>query len=163
MSTAVPPAPSPPAVSRIPGASETNAEVVGDLYAAFGRGDLPAVLDVLAEDVSWDADWADNYAQRGDGLDHFRPRRGHAGATEFLALLATYTVHDLQVQSITAGERRVIAQVLIDVSTPAGGRVRDEELHLWTFDAAGKIVALRHYIDTAKHLAAARVEDTTLR
>jgi hypothetical protein len=57
----------------------------------------------------------------------------------------------------------VVARVAIDVSLPSGGRVRDEELHLWTFDAAGKIVALRHYIDTAKHLSAARGEDTTLR
>jgi hypothetical protein len=36
-----------------------------------------------------------------------------------------------------------------------GNRLRDEELHLWTFDDAGRVTALRHYVDTAKHIAAA--------
>jgi hypothetical protein len=31
----------------------------------------------------------------------------------------------------------------------------DEELHLWTFDEDGRVVRLRHYRDTAKHIAAA--------
>lgn len=143
--------------------AQTHAAVIGELYAAFGRGDLPAVLDTLAEEVSWDADWADNYAQRGGGLDHFRPRHGPAGAADFFATLADYTFHDLQVQAIIASDQYVVAQVDIDVSTPAGGRLRDEELHLWTFDPTGKIVALRHYLDTAKHLAAACGQDTTAR
>jgi ketosteroid isomerase-like protein len=32
----------------------------------------------------------------------------------------------------------------------------DEELHLWTFNDNGKVVRLRHYVDTAKHLDARR-------
>lgn len=143
--------------------TRSNALAVGELYEAFGRGDLPAVVDMLADDVSWDADWADNYAQRDGGLEHFRPRRGRAGAVEFFAVLARYTFDDFRVLAVIADGEYVVARVAIDVSLPGGGRVRDEELHLWTFDAAGKIVALRHYIDTAKHMAAARGEDTTLR
>jgi hypothetical protein len=34
---------------------------------------------------------------------------------------------------------------------------------VWTFDGDGRVVALRHYIDTAKHLTAARGADTTVR
>jgi uncharacterized protein len=143
--------------------TRSNGLTIAQLYGAFGRGDLPAVLDMLADDVSWDADWADNYAQRNGGLDHFRPRRGPAGAAEFFAVLAGYTFNDFHVQAIISDDQYVVARVAIDVSLPGGGRIRDEELHLWTFDAAGKIVALRHYIDTAKHLAAVRGEDTTLR
>ena len=41
-----------------------------------------------------------------------------------------------------------------DVPAWGGGRYRDEEIHLWTFDNAGKVVRLRHYTDTAKHIAA---------
>jgi hypothetical protein len=37
---------------------------------------------------------------------------------------------------------------------PAGGRSRDEELHLWTFDEHQQVVRMRHYVDTAKHIAA---------
>ena len=31
---------------------------------------------------------------------------------------------------------------------------RDEEVHLWTFNDAGKVTRLRHYTDTAKQIAA---------
>lgn len=31
----------------------TNTEVVEQAYAAFGRGDIPAVMNLLADDVQW--------------------------------------------------------------------------------------------------------------
>jgi len=37
-----------------------------------------------------------------------------------------------------------------------GRRYRDEELHLWTLNDDGKVTRLRHYTDTAKHIAAAQ-------
>jgi ketosteroid isomerase-like protein len=33
-----------------------NLEVVQEIYEAFGRGDVPAILDHLADDVGWDLD-----------------------------------------------------------------------------------------------------------
>jgi hypothetical protein len=39
------------------------------LCEAFGRGDLPAILGMLADDVQLDADWSDNQAQRA-GVEH---------------------------------------------------------------------------------------------
>jgi ketosteroid isomerase-like protein len=65
--------------------------IVSDLYAAFGRGDLAAMLAPLAEDVSWDADWADLFSQRA-GLGVVAPRHGIDGAREFFALLDTFQV-----------------------------------------------------------------------
>jgi hypothetical protein len=38
---------------------------------------------------------------------------------------------------------------------------RELGLHLWRFDDDHKIAALRHYVDTAKHIAAWNGEDTT--
>ena len=32
---------------------QTNVEVVHQAYAAFGRGDIPAVLSALTDDVEW--------------------------------------------------------------------------------------------------------------
>jgi hypothetical protein len=69
-------------------------------------------------------------------------------------------VHEFAVLDLLAGTGRVAAVVVIDAELPGGGRYRDEEMHLWTFRPDGSIGALRHYIDTAKHLAAARGEDT---
>lgn len=42
----------------------------------------------------------------------------------------------------------------LEYTLPSGGRYRDEQLHLWTFGGDGKIVAIRHFLDTAKLLGA---------
>ena len=141
-------------------AAAGHVAVIVGIYAAFGAGDLPALLAPLADDISWDGDWADHFAQRA-GLEMFVPRHGRAGAAAFFGYLAGCTVHDFQTLDVLASERQVVVQVLIELSYPHGGRYRDEELHLWTFGADGKIVALRHYVDTAKHIAAAGGQDTT--
>jgi hypothetical protein len=145
-----------------PSPEQQHLATIGALYQAFGRGDVPAVLDLLADDVSWDADWPDNFGQRTP-LDLFLPRRGTAQVAEFFAVLAGYQLHDFQLQGLLAGGDHVVAKIAIELGHPSGGRFRDEELHLWTFGPDGRITALRHYIDTAKHLAAARGEDTTRR
>ena len=54
-----------------------------------------------------------------------------------------------------SSDRQVVAQITIDWTLPGGGRLRDEELHLWTFGPDGRVVAFRHYVDTAKHIRAA--------
>lgn len=53
-----------------------------------------------------------------------------------------------------AGRNQIATEILIDATTPAGRRFRDEELHLWTLGADGRIIRMRHYLDTAKHIAA---------
>lgn len=35
-------------------AAAPNAAAVAEVYAAFGRGDVAAILDQLTEDVAWD-------------------------------------------------------------------------------------------------------------
>ena len=140
----------------------THADAVLALYDAFGRGDVAAITPLLADDVSWDADWADSFAQRTP-IDYYLPRRGPAQVVEFFQLLAGFAVNHFAVQDVLVSANRVSAVIVIDVTLPHGGRYRDEEIHLWTFDADGRVSALRHYIDTAKHLAAAAGEDTTRR
>jgi len=56
-----------------------------------------------------------------------------------------------------AGDHQVAAELAVEFEVLASGRRhRDEELQLWTFDDAGKVTRLRHYLDTAKHIAAAQ-------
>ena len=52
------------------------------MYAAFGRGDLPAILSHLTEDVSWESEGSDRLSFSG-------VRTGTGGATEFFTALAT--------------------------------------------------------------------------
>ena len=135
-----------------------NLTTVTDLYAAFGRGDVPAILDALSEDVRWEQ-WDDNTAQRA-GVPHLQPRSGRDGVAEFFAQIAEIDFHAFEIRGLATGDDLVVADVLIDVTLPSGGRMRDEELHVWRFDAHGRICGMRHYVDTAKHIAAQRGEDT---
>ena len=66
-------------------------------------------------------------------------------------------VKDFQVLSIMDGGNQVAVEFVIEVAIPASGtHYRDEEIHLWSLNAEGKVTRLRHYTDTAKHIAAAQ-------
>jgi ketosteroid isomerase-like protein len=129
------------------------------IYAAFGRGAVPTILNKVAPNCRWEG-WEDNRAQR-QGVPTMQPRNGPAGVGDFFAAVGELQMHDFQVLDMVAGERQVAVEVVIDFSTPAGGRSRDEELHLWTLDEHQQVVRMRHYVDTAKHIAAFAGEDTT--
>ena len=136
-----------------------NAASVTELYDAFGRGDVPAVLARLADDVAWE-DWRDNWAQRA-GIPTMARRTGPAEVAGFFAVNGTWTLHEFAVLDVIGDGRQVAAEVRAEFSLPNGGRFRDEEIHLWTFDESGRVVRFRHYLDTAKHIAAAQGKDTT--
>jgi ketosteroid isomerase-like protein len=128
---------------------------VSAIYTAFGRGDVPAILDHLAEDVRWE-EWADNSAQQA-GVPWLLARRGKAGVLEFFGVMGAMQMRDFRVLSLMAGGNQVAAEIEIEFDVPSSGRtLRDQELHLWTCDDDGKVVRLRHYVDTAKHTAAAQ-------
>jgi hypothetical protein len=114
----------------------TPLETVQRIYQAFGRGDIPAILDALADDVAWES-WADNSAQKA-GVSWMQARQGKAGAAAFFQLVGKFQIHDFQVLSIMGGDRSVAAEFVIEATPPGGRRYRDEEMHLWTFNAAGK-------------------------
>ena len=113
----------------------------------------------IAPNCRWES-WANNRAQR-QGVPTLQPRTGPAGVADFFAVVGELQMHDFQVLDVIAGERQVAVEVVIDYSMPGGGRLRDEELHLWTLDEHQRVVRLRHYVDTAKHIAAYAGEDTT--
>ena len=132
-----------------------NLETVKQIYSAFGRGDIPAILDTLADNVAWEA-WTDNSAAKV-GVPWLVPRHGKAGAADFFGLVgSTLVVKNFRVLSLMDGGDQVAAEFEIECDVPSsGGHYHDEEMHLWTFDAGGKVVRLRHYTDTAKHIRAA--------
>ena len=124
----------------------SNIETVKTIYEAFGRGDINFILDQLAEDVVWEG-WADNYGQK-TGVAWLQERRGREGAAEFFKIAATMEVNRFEVLSILEGENQIAAEVIIGCKY-----FLDEEMHLWNFNKEGKVTRLRHYVDTAKHIA----------
>lgn len=127
----------------------SNLETVKAIYEAFGKGDIPFILDQLAKTVEWEA-WADNTAQK-ENVPWLKMRRGKEGVLEFFKTVESLGgVNRFEVLSLLEGGNQVAAEVII-----GSNYFLDEEIHLWDFNAEGKIVRMRHYVDTAKHIAAA--------
>ena len=134
----------------------SNIDTVKAMYEAFGRGDVPSILEKMSDDVRWE-EWADNTAQKR-GVPWLKPRRGKEGVADFFRLISEFAVKEFQVLSIMGGGNQVAAEFVFEADAPPHGRhYRDEEIHLWTFDEQGKVIRLRHYADTAKHMAVAGV------
>lgn len=138
---------------------ERNLAVVGEIYAAFGRGDVESILAAIADDCAWES-WLQNTAQAA-GVSYLQPQVGPAGVAAFFEIVSQFEIHHFEVQDMFAGGDKVAVEVLIEATSPDGGRFRDEELHLYTLNEDGKVTRMRHYVDTAKHIAASRGEDTT--
>ena len=83
-------------------------------------------------------------------------------AAEFFTVIGGWTVRDFAVLDVI-GDRASGAWPRSGpaLTSPTAAGFADEELHLWTFDAAGRVTRFRHYCDTAKHIRADRGEDTT--
>jgi uncharacterized protein len=141
-----------------PQRTEANLAVVGGLYEAFGRGEIEPILAIIADDCAWES-WLANTAQEA-GISYLQPQTGPQGVAAFFEAVAAFQINEFLVHDMFAGGDKVAVEVEIDATSPGGGRFRDEELHLYTLDDAGKITRMRHYVDTAKHLAAYRGEDT---
>ncbi|HEY0426282.1 MAG TPA: nuclear transport factor 2 family protein [Pyrinomonadaceae bacterium] len=126
----------------------SNLETIKEIYEAFGKGDVPTILSKLAEDVDWEK-WSDNFSQKAD-VPYLRYKKGIPGVIEFFGEVANLGIKKFDVLALMEGAGRVAAEIEIEAEF-----FSDEEIHLWNFNDEGKVTRFRHYIDTAKHIAAA--------
>jgi ketosteroid isomerase-like protein len=135
-----------------------NITVVNKIYEAFGKGDVPTIMDYLSENVKWEQ-WENNYAQKA-GVPWLQERKGKDGALDFFKIVGEFIFKDFRVLSVMGNDNQVAAEILLEIEIPSSGtHMREEEIHLWTFNELGKVVRFRHYADTAKHIAAAKVAE----
>ena len=126
----------------------SNLQTIKQIYAAFGNGDIPFILECLDENVAWEK-WHSNHAQWSD-VPYLRERSDVAGVAEFFAETAKLGVRRSEVVAIMDGGDKLAVE--FEIETDRFGF--EQEVHLWTFNADGKVIAFRHYLDTAKHIAA---------
>jgi ketosteroid isomerase-like protein len=133
----------------------SNAGTVQRIYEAFGRGDVAEVLEQLADDVTWEH-WETGNSAQDAGVPWLARRTGRAEVAAFFETLAReLEFHSFQPLALLEGEGTVAAVIRGDVTVRATGRrIRDDEVHLWTFDESGKVIAHPHFLDTGKHIGA---------
>ncbi|MCA1613272.1 MAG: nuclear transport factor 2 family protein [Acidobacteria bacterium] len=121
----------------------SNVEVVQNLFAAFGRADIPGVLALLAGDVAWVFPGPPSIPFAGE-------RNGHAGATEFFtALGGAVEFEQFEVRELVAQGDKVVALGFERGRGRASGRTFENHWALVFTVRGGKVTHFRSYEDTA--------------
>ena len=128
-----------------------NVQIVQRGYAAFGRGDIPAVLEMLTEDVEWVG------AGSAEVLPWAGQRRGREQVGQFFqALGGTLEFETFEPQQFIAQGDTVVVLGTERVRVRPSGRIVDTDWVMVFTLRDGKIARFRDYHDTAPLLAALR-------
>jgi ketosteroid isomerase-like protein len=120
----------------------SNVETVQAIYDAFGRGDVPAILDQLADDVEWDLD------APGYGVPIYEPGVGKDHAKRFFEAVEGLEFTRFEPTNFLSGGNQVAVPINIEVKVKSTGKeVEALEIHLWTFGDDGKVSRFFHCID----------------
>ncbi len=122
---------------------QNSLAVVQHAYQSFQRGDIPAVLEALSDDVEWDT-------PKVAGAPFGGAYRGRAAVTEFFRELVVSEIVEVfePREFITEGER-VAAIVGYRSRVKATGRLNETTLvHIFTV-RAGKVIRFLEVYDTA--------------
>ena len=133
----------------------SSVQLTRDIYDAFGRGDIPAVLDYFAPDMEWHP--AEGHAFRPDGS----PWVGRDEIAEgFFAQIgeawSTFTVTPRRFHD--AGDTVVVEGRYTGVLRDSRESIDAQFCHIWTA-RNGKMAGFQQYMDTAQlqHAVAAGV------
>jgi uncharacterized protein len=130
----------------------TPIERVQQMYGAFGRGDIPAILAALANDVEWE------YNTFPNPVPWLQPLKGRAEVARFFETLAAVHFTQFEPKHFFAAGNMVVSLIDETFTVKATGKtvVEPEAVHIWHFDDAGKVSKMRHRADTWQHAQAIR-------
>ena len=119
------------------------------MYAAFSRGDMPALL----ANVSDNTDWRINVDQNAPGVKRvpmFAPRQGHGGVLAFFSDISKgIEMHRFEPRSFLANDSQVAVHLVIDATVRSTGkRLNSETMHHFTFGPDGKLTRFVDFFDT---------------
>jgi ketosteroid isomerase-like protein len=121
----------------------SNVDTVKQMYEAFGRGDIPAILDKLDDNVEWDTDYVDAAAP------WLEPRRGRGNVAGFFEALVPLQFTKFEPRTMADDGNKVIAIIDIELDHKGKHYVIPNEGHYFVFNDQGKIVKFQHLVDTA--------------
>jgi len=133
--------------------SETNAKTIRDIYEAFGRGDVPAILERCSPDAEF------SFEGGSPSVPWHGPWRGSAAIGRFFGTITeAVTFQSFEPRHFATSASEVAVLVHLRYEIRATKKVVDElQVHWWSL-RAGKVSGLRHHEDTAQVIAAARAD-----
>lgn len=131
----------------------SKSDTIRAVYAAFQRGDIPAILGHCAANVDWDnsrvhsneCPWNGNFS----GTSRLPGFFAAVGDNLDFQLFDPHTF-------VESGDHVVVLLRLESTIKKNGRPLLNDSVHAWKVNADGKITSYRHFNDTAMELAAWR-------
>jgi ketosteroid isomerase-like protein len=133
--------------------AQEHVQLVQAGYMAFGSGDIPAILELLTDDVEWVIPGPTDLPWKGT-------RRGKAAVSEWFPLLGqNIEFRIFEPHSIIAQDNQVVCLLHIEsVMRRTQQPLTYEEAQIWTF-RNGKVARFQIFEDTAAVAAAYRGQE----
>ena len=133
--------------------ADENTRLAQSAYEAFGRGDMAALAEVMADDIEW-VNPGDPAVDPNAGT--FKGKDAVLGW--FGGFASTLDFTTFEPREFIAQNDKVVSLVYAEATARNTGRAYvNDEAHVWTF-RDGKIARLQIYLDTAATAAAHRGE-----
>jgi uncharacterized protein len=128
----------------------SNIETIRQVYAAFARGDIDAILNRLSETVQWEA------AGSHTDVPWLLPRRGRDGVARFFEVAGNLQINSFEPKAFLEADQLVVVLLDEDVTVKATGRrIRElDQVHIWRFDEHGAVLSHHARLDTHRHWCA---------
>jgi ketosteroid isomerase-like protein len=124
--------------------ADTNIKTITQVYEAFGRGDVPAILDAVTDDVDWAAEAS------SDGAPWYGVRTGRDGVAQFFTDFGSaMEVEEFTPVSVAASDTDVLTVVRFRARSRRTGKSAAMDLHHFFRFRDGKIAYYRGTEDTA--------------
>lgn len=131
--------------------ADENTRLAQSAYEAFGRGDMAALAEAMADDIEW-VNPGDPAVDPNAGT--FKGKEAVLGWFGGLASTVEFTT--FEPREFIAQNDKVVSLVYAEASARKTGRaIVNHEAHVWTF-RDGKVARLQIYLDTAATAAAHR-------
>ena len=131
--------------------ADANIKTIAEIYEAFGRGDVAAILAAVTDDVDWAAEAASSAAP-WYGTRHGRD----AVAAFFSDFGSTMEVEEFTPVSFAANDTDVLTVVRFRAKSRNTGRTAQMNLHHYFKFRDGKVAYYRGTEDTAQTVAVLR-------
>jgi uncharacterized protein len=131
--------------------ADINIKTIGQVYEAFGRGDVATILDAVADDVDWAAETT-SAAAPWYGVRHGKD----AVAGFFAAFGSAMEVEEFTPVSFAANDTDVLTVIRFRARSRSTGKTAAMDLHHYFRFRDGKIAYYRGTEDTAQTEAVLR-------
>jgi uncharacterized protein len=131
--------------------SQANVALVQSAYAAYARGDIPAVLGVLTPDVEWHS------TGRPEDFPALGPRKGLAAVQDFFNTVGQHIqFSEFSPQDFYCDRDKVFVLGHYAMTVKKTGRkLASDWVHIFSF-RGGRVAQFREFLDTAKLASAFR-------